>query len=46
MKGGGGSGDVHTPYVRNIYQGLKMKEGHLEIFDGLSLYYQEYVLEQ
>lgn len=46
VKGGGGSGDVHTPYVRNIYQGLKMKEGHLEIFDGLSLYYQEYVLEQ
>ena len=41
VKGGGGSGDVYTPYVRNIYQGLKMKENHLEVFDALSLYYQE-----
>lgn len=46
VKGGGGSGDVHTPYVRNIYQGLKLKENHLEVFDALSLYYQEYVSEQ
>lgn len=46
VKGGGGSGDVHTAYVRNIYQGLKMKKEHLEVFDALSLYYQEYVEEQ
>lgn len=46
VKGGGGSGDVYTPYVRNIYQGLKMKADHLEVFDALSLYYQEYVSEQ
>lgn len=46
VKCGGGAGDVHSAYVRNIYQGLKMKEGHLEIFDALSLYYQEYVEEQ
>ena len=25
IKGGGGSGDVHTPYIRNIYDGLKLK---------------------
>lgn len=43
VKGGGGSGDVTVSYVRNIYQGLKMKQEHLEVFDALSLYYQEYV---
>lgn len=46
VKGGGGSGNVHVAYVRNIYQGLTMKEEHLEVFDALSLYYQEYVEEQ
>lgn len=46
IKGGGGSGDVHVAYVRNIYQGLKMKKGSVEVFDALSLYYQEYVEEQ
>jgi len=43
VKGGGGSGDVYCSYVRNIYQGLKMKSAHLDVFDSLSLYYQEYV---
>ena len=46
VKGGGGSGDVHVSYVRNIYQGLKLKKEHIEVFDALSLYYQEYVEEQ
>lgn len=46
VKGGGGSGDVHTPYVRNIYQGIKEKKNLLDIYDPLSLYYQEYVQEQ
>lgn len=41
VKGGGGSGDVHCEYVRNIYEGLKLKD--LEIFDSLSLYYKDYV---
>ncbi len=43
VKGGGGSGDVTVSYVRNIYQGLKMKREHLQVFDELSLYYQGYV---
>ena len=30
VKGGGGSGDVTVSYVRNIYQGLKMKADYLE----------------
>lgn len=43
IKGGGGSGNVYVAYVRNIYQGLKMKKESVEVFDALSLYYQEYV---
>ena len=43
VKGGGGSGDVTVSYVRNIYQGLKLKSNHLEVFDALSHYYQDYV---
>lgn len=43
VKGGGGSGDVHSSYVRNIYQGLKQKSDVVDVFDELSLYYQSYV---
>lgn len=46
VKGGGGSGDVHVAYVRNIYQGLKSKKWDVEVLDVLSFYYQEYVEEQ
>lgn len=42
VKGGGGSGDVTVSYVRNIYQGLKMKPEYLEVFEPLSLYYMAY----
>jgi len=45
VKGGSGSGIVHTSYVRNLYEGLKMKAGKIDVFDPLSLFYQEYVLE-
>ena len=44
VKGGSGSGIVHAPYVRNIYDGLKMKEGKVEVFDSLSLFYTDYVV--
>lgn len=46
VKGGGGSGNVHVSYVRNIYEGLKMKAGAIDVFDALSLYYQDYVAKQ
>lgn len=46
VKGGGGSGDVTVSYVRNLYQGLKEKSPFLEVFDPLSLYYQEYTQSQ
>ena len=43
VKGGGGSGGVHVSYVRNIYEGLKLKKEQVDVFDELSLYYQNYV---
>ena len=42
VKGGGGSGDVYCEYVRNIYDGLKMKNS-VEVFEKLSFFYKEYV---
>ena len=39
---GGGSGIVYPAYTRNIYQGLQMKKGQVEVFHELSLYYEEY----
>ena len=46
VKGGGGSGDVHCAYIRNIYEGLKMYQSYVSVFDELSLFYQDYVKEQ
>ena len=43
VKGGGGSGDVYCDYVRNIYQGLKLKNDKVKIFDELSLFYESEV---
>ncbi len=45
VKGGSGSGIVHSPYVRNIYEGLKMKGVKVDVFDPLSLFYTEYVTD-
>ncbi len=45
VKGGGGSGDVHCEYVRNIYEGLKLKADKVEVFEPLSDYYKKYVQE-
>ena len=45
VKGGGGSGDVHSAYIRNLYEGLKeLKE--VEIFEPLAEYYRENVEKQ
>ncbi len=42
IKGGGGSGDVTVAYVRNIYDGLKIKEaeGKICVYDGLIDFYK------
>lgn len=45
MKGGGGSGDVHCPYVRNIYEGI-LHNGDAHIFEPLADFYHNYVAEQ
>jgi beta-glucosidase len=44
VKGGSGSGDVFVPYTRNIYDGLKMKGEKINVFDSLSLFYTDYVV--
>lgn len=46
VKCGGGAGDVTVSYVRNIYEGCKMKEDKLELFHPLSHFYEENVCSQ
>ena len=48
VKGGGGSGDVTVEYVRNIYDGLKIKaeQGKINLFDGLINYYIDEIEKQ
>ena len=41
IKGGGGSGDVHTLYIRNIYEGFDMKD--VKIYMPLIDFYKDYV---
>lgn len=45
IKGGGGSGDVHCPYIRNIYDGMHEKElqGKVKIYRPLIDFYKKYV---
>ncbi len=45
IKGGGGSGDVHTPYIRNVFDGFNLKEseGKVQVYMPLVEFYKEYV---
>lgn len=45
VKGGGGSGDVYTKYIRNLYDGI-ITAGAAEIYEPLADYYRENVSEQ
>jgi len=45
VKGGGGSGDVYTKYIRNIYEGFK-ECGLTDNFEPLSDFYREDVEKQ
>ena len=45
VKGGGGSGDVHTKYIRNLYDGIRLT-GDAEIFEPLADYYRQDVSQQ
>lgn len=43
VSGGGGSGEVHPLYNRNVYEGFKVKEeeGKISIFHKLSHFYED-----
>lgn len=45
IKGGGGSGDVNCPYIRNIADGFKIKEkeGKVEVYSPIVDFYKDYV---
>lgn len=45
VKGGGGSGDVNTVYVRNLYEGIK-EAGELSVYEPLSDFYRANVKAQ
>lgn len=46
VKGGGGSGDVCTVYVRNLYDGLKELGSAVSVYEPLADYYRQNVKEQ
>ena len=48
VKGGGGSGDVTVSYVRNLQEGLRIKEQEhkVQVFDKLADFYQKNVDQQ
>ena len=43
VKGGGGSGDVTVEYIRNFYEGMKIKEaeGEVSLFHELPEFYEK-----
>ncbi len=45
IKGGGGSGDVHCPYIRNIADGFAVKEAEnkVYVYKPLVEFYKDYV---
>ena len=44
IKGGGGSGDVHSPYIRNIFEGFSEKD--VKIYMPLVDFYKDYVKKE
>ena len=46
VKGGGGSGDVTVPYIRNIYEGFREIVDESLIFPDSVAFYRENVREQ
>ncbi len=46
VKGGGGSGDVTVPYIRNIADGFEEVLGPESVFPGTVKYYRDYVAAQ
>ena len=46
VKGGGGSGDVTVRYIRNLYDGFKLKKDKITIFEELCDYYRDDIQKQ
>lgn len=46
VKGGGGSGDVGTVYVRNLYEGLKELQDVVSVYDPTYEFYKKNIQEQ
>ena len=46
VKGGGGSGNVKVSYVHNLYDGLKLQENAVQIYEPLFMFYKRNVQEQ
>lgn len=46
VKGGGGSGDVYVPYIRNLYEGFSQKKESVSVFEELADFYRENVKKQ
>ncbi|MBO7663870.1 MAG: glycoside hydrolase family 3 protein [Clostridia bacterium] len=46
VKGGGGSGDVTVPYIRNLCDGFEEILGKEALYPGTVKYYREYVAAQ
>lgn len=46
VKGGGGSGDVSTVYVRNLYDGFRELKGAVSVYEPVADYYRKNVEEQ
>ena len=44
VKGGGGSGMVHSSYVRNIYEGFFQKEPRVSVYEPVTKFYYDYAL--
>ena len=43
VKGGGGSGDVTVPYIRNLYDGFAEVIGKDAVYPGTVRFYRDYV---
>ena len=46
VKGGGGSGEVTVPYIRNLYEGFVKLLGEAALFRGTAEFYRENVAAQ
>lgn len=48
IKGGGGSGDVHCPYIKNIFDGFceKENENKVSVYKPLADFYKAYVKKE